>query len=746
MRTHKRSAALLSILSLITSLLWVLAPVSAHAAESIPPLQWPAVDIGRREGEPVTAPSGSVTMPCGYLGAGSDLVTYNAAGQVIRNLDRSNTIDGVSNCIPVPVIDKNDVLYGLPFGPDTGGTYRFGPNLLAYSGSTLKWKYPLSCGSGPDYKVGADGNIYATALLDDGVHLIGIAPELQAGETQPRKVLDVKLPFDCHVMLQPYKNGIMLHSQQRTYASYYSYGGKFLGDATIGHIWAERINGDGQLFVGQLVGSSPQTVKVSMFDPRLGRVAWSVQASTLNADAQDMYLHPLSTGGVLVVIREQRVDGGAPSPDEYAWKLVRLDALGQKSEPTQLLNTDSNGNTFGGPVVTAQTNGKIAVRREVSIASSSGPLRAIAIGIYDPISRTWDYQELMRGNTEAPDPLTGYSARSFTPTNGTVYLTGLKCNPYGCADSSQTKLYALDVSDASMDYPRGVVLNANTGVQPAPRSYVALGDSFSSGEGVFPFSNDGTVCHRSLDAYSRLLGRDPTKSLRLDQFVACSGAETKHVLNGWYDNDHYEYPQVNALSSGSPKIATITIGGNDIGFPNFGVTCVVGNCNFSSGAYTGAVNAINTTLGSNLEATYKALLEASKSAGTKIYVLGYPQVVANKSASAPYDARCWFMYNSGSTDPWQEVRAARDIMNKLNAKISAKVAAVRALNADYNQRLRFVSLTASTSPFIGHEMCSTGESYFQNLDQYPQNNRAPLHPNEAGQAAYAQRVREAIGE
>ncbi|UQS22871.1 hypothetical protein L1857_08590 [Amycolatopsis thermalba] len=84
-------------------------------------------------------------------------------------------------------------------------------------------------------------------------------------------------------------------------------------------------------------------------------------------------------------------------------------------------------------------------------------------------------------------------------------------------------------------------------------------------------------------------------------------------------------------------------------------------------------------------------------------------------------------------------------MTKLNTTISNTVTKVRALNTD-NQRLTFVSATASGSPFIGHEVCASGDSYFQNLDQAGNNSAYVFHPNEQGQAAYAQLVRQAIGE
>ncbi|TVR02298.1 MAG: hypothetical protein EA399_00530, partial [Desulfovibrionales bacterium] len=73
--------------------------------------------------------------------------------------------------------------------------------------------------------------------------------------------------------------------------------------------------------------------------------------------------------------------------------------------------------------------------------------------------------------------------------------------------------------------------------------YVALGDSFSSGTGASDyfsrgfFSNVGTDCHRSENAYAMALDISasfPGKVIRR-WFYACHGAETRHLL--W---DHWD--------------------------------------------------------------------------------------------------------------------------------------------------------------------------------------------------------------
>jgi lysophospholipase L1-like esterase len=115
---------------------------------------------------------------------------------------------------------------------------------------------------------------------------------------------------------------------------------------------------------------------------------------------------------------------------------------------------------------------------------------------------------------------------------------------------------------------------------PAGR-YVALGDSFSSGEGNKPFdpSTDhagliGTsdTCHRSQKvAYSLMLRSIDTGPgvpvPSYQDFVACSGAQSQALFAPNQDNTS-ELPQILRLSKqyGRVGLVTMTMGGNDVGF------------------------------------------------------------------------------------------------------------------------------------------------------------------------------------
>ena len=104
-------------------------------------------------------------------------------------------------------------------------------------------------------------------------------------------------------------------------------------------------------------------------------------------------------------------------------------------------------------------------------------------------------------------------------------------------------------------------------------NYVALGDSYSSGEGNPPFfaGTDGPTdyCHRSPQAYSEVLG-GLIGSAPL--FYACSGAVTSDVTSTSKDTElpQLQEPGVDPTAS----LVTMTIGGNDAGFSSVLKTCI----------------------------------------------------------------------------------------------------------------------------------------------------------------------------
>ncbi|MCR1782128.1 carboxypeptidase regulatory-like domain-containing protein [Nocardioides carbamazepini] len=133
-----------------------------------------------------------------------------------------------------------------------------------------------------------------------------------------------------------------------------------------------------------------------------------------------------------------------------------------------------------------------------------------------------------------------------------------------------------------------------------PPRYVAMGDSFSSGEGVPVFDPGtatdldpddgpstwekawalvtgdevGNTCHRSGKSYSRLLASEPQfeEWLTPAMFAACSGAIAKDLAEPNPNNQHE--PAQNASLSQATRAVTLTMGGNDADFGGIIASCL----------------------------------------------------------------------------------------------------------------------------------------------------------------------------
>ncbi|MFL6106285.1 MAG: GDSL-type esterase/lipase family protein [Marmoricola sp.] len=117
-------------------------------------------------------------------------------------------------------------------------------------------------------------------------------------------------------------------------------------------------------------------------------------------------------------------------------------------------------------------------------------------------------------------------------------------------------------------------------------TWVAMGDSFSSGEGAEWFypgtDSPGTnECRRS-DAYASIANQSLPSPYPSDKFLftACSGARIRDVLSqGQYPNSpngiHGGKPQIQYLQEVGSRagVVTLTIGGNDMGFADILKAC-----------------------------------------------------------------------------------------------------------------------------------------------------------------------------
>lgn len=183
--------------------------------------------------------------------------------------------------------------------------------------------------------------------------------------------------------------------------------------------------------------------------------------------------------------------------------------------------------------------------------------------------------------------------------------------------------------------------------QPSRTSYIAMGDSFASGEGDMDdaYYEDGTndggtnLCHLSKRSYpyllNNLLGHDEFHS------VACSGARIPHILN----TVQYDKSSLNtqlgqwmpgrtwqsAFFDYKPSYITLSIGGNDLGFGDILGACVISDkgdpCRYASDPQARADTAKRIAgLHKELVNTYDQIIDTTDKK-TKLYVMGYPQFI-----------------------------------------------------------------------------------------------------------------------
>ena len=218
--------------------------------------------------------------------------------------------------------------------------------------------------------------------------------------------------------------------------------------------------------------------------------------------------------------------------------------------------------------------------------------------------------------------------------------------------------------------------------------YVALGDSFTAGQGAPPYANDGTACLRSqrlgYPAMAAVVGR-----YRLVANNACSGAGTADVP-----------AQLLGVDPGT-TLVTLTVGGIDAGSNLVLAACAPDPASpVCSGAIANSVAQLGV-LAPQLVATYG--LVAATLPNATVAVLSYPR-----------------QFQPGLSPLGDVLNGATDA---LNAVIAGSVAAVA------NTHVRFVD---ATQEFAGHGIGARVP--FFAFD--PLNPLAPanFHPNALGNA------------
>jgi lysophospholipase L1-like esterase len=198
--------------------------------------------------------------------------------------------------------------------------------------------------------------------------------------------------------------------------------------------------------------------------------------------------------------------------------------------------------------------------------------------------------------------------------------------------------------------------------------YVALGDSYSSGDGAGSYGSSGS-CDRSANAYPQQWAN--ANAPASFAFVACSGATTSDVLSS----------QVSSLSA-STTLVSISIGGNDVGFSTVMETCVLAPTSICESAVAGAEALVTSKLPAELNTVFQAIRHDAPAA--KIVVLDYPEL---------YDL-------SRSSGCIGLSTADRTALNQGADQLDSAISAAAARNGDTFADVR--------SQFAGHEICDSG--------------------------------------
>jgi lysophospholipase L1-like esterase len=265
-----------------------------------------------------------------------------------------------------------------------------------------------------------------------------------------------------------------------------------------------------------------------------------------------------------------------------------------------------------------------------------------------------------------------------------------------------------------------------------PLRYIALGDSFSSGEGDPPYREatdrylpPHDICHRSFHAYPQLVaGRKSSPGTW--GFWACSGARVADMTSPNRQNpiEEAQLDRIAPPGKADPNVdlVTLTIGGNDAQFSIVWMACLasritsalLGSC---QGDWRGFVADAIRHVRAILPGVFRQLRVRAPNA--RILVLGYPNPFPSV---LPADSRCNFWF-APSDLAWLAREAAA-----LNGAIRRAATAAHA-------RITYVTPTG----FAGHDVCSASP-WFNGLELEPDRIRGSFHPNVLGQRRMALEV------
>lgn len=362
-----------------------------------------------------------------------------------------------------------------------------------------------------------------------------------------------------------------------------------------------------------------------------------------------------------------------------------------------------------------------------------------------------------------------------------------KYNKYSFSSDSGQLSFQLGGQNDIYAANQQVVTITSPGYTPPPQlEYLAMGDSYSSGEGDIRRSLSGVTyylagtdvsgdyskdipeekCHISPDSYPFLLKKDMKLSNEEMKSVACSGAVRTDV-EGWigtlsYKENGYEgqivrrvdndiprlqgiqtieslraeskanfipgrIQQIEFVFRNKPKAVTLTMGGNDIQFGKILESCILevkvgGTCTSATEQGRKSLGTIIRNQFTNLRDLYQNIKKASPT--TRLYVVGYPQFVSSTMN----------LCGVNSTLDSSERRTITESVTYLNSIIKAAASESGAYYIDIENSLG------------NHTLCGVGEKYVNGLSSVASSAfQEMFHPNAKGHQAIFDKIKTGLG-
>lgn len=310
--------------------------------------------------------------------------------------------------------------------------------------------------------------------------------------------------------------------------------------------------------------------------------------------------------------------------------------------------------------------------------------------------------------------------------------------------AGQVRQVAADAICALIQQPGCISTVALTPYEQAlAGKYIAMGDSFASGEGawdyeegtdfddrddLWPFNDDEedhNRCHRSENAYAQILAAD-NDFADGNQFVACSGAVVDDFTDSNGSNTD-EQAQLDALDENT-SLVTLSVGGNDLGFADVLRDCVLngeGGVGFIDSCQEKHDDRITKRL-PQLKQELIALYQKAKqqAPNARIIVVGYPPLFEEN----PEDDYGNLLF--AEDQEWMNERAGdlNDILESAATEAG-------------------VEFADPTDAFRGHGVGSD-DPWFNDLDWGGPGMMAvdpsSFHPNAEGHAAFAELIQDQL--